>query len=395
MNLSNSSIEFTANRMSKAQAQFVDRELRKAKNVDIICHDTTDKDAANSALAMWEYLNNIGVHSRIIISQKNPKLLNLRTYNFNIVQSNDKDEIEKVKPDIAFCVDFGSEKRISPIVYEHILKAPKIMGFDHHKDLDIAKDGYIQFQEPIENSQNILSSAPFYSDNSAKSATSVIYRYFEALDKKFSKDIAYDLFFGFISDCNKKGLVVCDGNKGTIIACDELKKDKNAYEIYQNLRKMLTDEDISFMAKKIDIMADLTDEEKSFSDSLYKKINFSKNGKVAYVAIAVDDEEWKSLGEDNIRTSAILNNFRRNVLKLYPDVKVALVFYKAEGAYRISIHSKDFNLDEFYDYAKDNIDFDFSLGGHSDRGGGKLSSLDIDTCNGWIEKIVDCFNDLT
>ena len=395
MKIGNSLIGFSANKMSKMQAQYLDRELRKAQSVDIICHDTTDKDAANSALAMWEYLNNIGVHSRVIISQKNPKLLNLRTYSFNIVQSDDKDEIEKVKPDIAFCVDFGSEKRVSPLVLEHIKKAGKIMGLDHHSEVDIADDGYIQFDRENDDSKNISSSAPFYSDKSAKSATSIIYRYFEALDKKISKDIAYDLFFGLVSDCNKKALVVCDGNKGTIVACDELKNDKNAYEVYQNLRKMLTDEDISFMAKKIDIVSDLTNEEKNFSNSLYKKMNFSKNGKVAYVAIAVDDEEWKALGEDNIRTSAILNSFRRNVLKLYPDVKVALVFYKAEGAYRISIHSKDFKLDEFYDYAKDNINFDFSIGGHSDRGGGKLSSLDVDICNDWIEKIVGCFNDLT
>ena len=87
---------FKANKMSYEQARYVDRELRKAKNVDIVCHHLTDRDGAKSALAMWEYLNAQGVNARIIMSQKTPLALGLRNYDCNIVQANEQEKIEEL-----------------------------------------------------------------------------------------------------------------------------------------------------------------------------------------------------------------------------------------------------------------------------------------------------------
>ena len=171
MKIANSSLQFRANKMSTMQAKYVDGQLKKARNVDIICHDMTDRDGANSALAMWNYLNNKGVCARVILSQKTPEALGLRTYDFNMVQANDEAELAKIKPDVVLCVDFGAKDRISPNVLAHIKNAPKVMGFDHHSEVDIARDEFIQFQRPLEEGEFVCSRVPFYSDVTAKSAT--------------------------------------------------------------------------------------------------------------------------------------------------------------------------------------------------------------------------------
>ena len=291
MKIANENLHFRANKMSTMQAKYVDNQLKRARNVDIICHDMTDRDGANSALTMWDYLNNEGVCARVVISQKTPRALGLRTYDFNLVQANDDDELRKIKPDIAFCVDFGAKDRIPPNVLKHIEGIPKVMGFDHHSEVDIARSEYIQFQRPLKDGEYVCSRAPFYSDTTAKSATSIVYRFFEALDKKIDNSTAYDLFLGFVDDAIKRGLVKCDGEKGTIIAQKTLIEDENAYEVYQKLEEKLSQEDIKKIAKTIDIMSSLTPEQKEFRKSLWDRMNLSKNGKIAYVEISPDDEQ--------------------------------------------------------------------------------------------------------
>ena len=95
MKITNAITSFKANKMSTMQANYVDKKLKEAKNVDIITHDMTDRDGANSALAMWEYLNNQGIQARVIISKKVPQALGLRNYDCNIVQALDKKEVDK------------------------------------------------------------------------------------------------------------------------------------------------------------------------------------------------------------------------------------------------------------------------------------------------------------
>ena len=370
MKINYSLTSFKAKKIPKLKAKQIDELLKKSPKVDIICHESTDSDAANSALAMKEYLKQFNISSRIIISQ-NLQNLPLRKKD-NIIQAQDlKDET----PDTILCVDFSSKKRISPKTVSYIKKAKQVICLDHHKGENLQKDVGQNF---------------FYIDTSAKSATSIIYRLFEALNKKTIKKTAYDLFLGLISDCNKRGLISCDGTKGTITPSKEFEKDKDAFEIYNKLKRFLSIKEISEIAKMVDITSTLTPKEEKFRDSLYKKIKYSKNKKIAYVEIPPDDKIWQSLGGDNTKTSAILNKFRQNILKLNPNTKVAVTFYEAKNLYRVSLHAKGISLDEFYNYAQKNIPYNFSIGGHSDRGGGKLDSTEPETCKKWTEDIIKC-----
>lgn len=384
MRINNSNISFKAYRISKNQAQHIDSQLKQSSKVDIICHETTDRDAANSALAMSDYLSQQGINTRIILSQ-NLKSLTLRTEKKNILQAKDLKDNET--PDTILCVDFSQKNRVAPNVYNFMKKTDKIIGLDHHMDADIVDDNLTLTQNSNEKSTDKISS--FYIDTTAKSATSIIYRFFEALDKEISQNTAYDLFFGLISDCCKKGLVKCDGENGTISPNKEMIQDKNAYEIYQALYNKLNPEQISDMAKKIDIMSNLSEKEKAFSDSLYKRVKYNNKGNVAYVEISPNDPTWIELGGDNSTTSTILNRFRQNFLKNHNNIKAVFTFYEADNSYRLSVHSKEKNLKKFYKFALKNVqNKPFTIGGHEDRGGGKINSTDEKVCHKWTENII-------
>jgi uncharacterized protein YciU (UPF0263 family) len=392
MQLKINPISFKANKMSTTQAKHINEKLSKAKNVDIICHNTTDRDCANSALAMWDYLNSKGIEARVIISQQNPELLNLRTTNFNMVQANNNKELSKIKPDLALCVDFGAEERVNPNVLKHIKEAPVVLGFDHHCEVDLSRGDFVQFERSLSDDEVTPTKANFYSDLTAKSATCVIYRFLEASGEEIDNLTAYDLFLGMADDTLKRNLIKCDGEKGTITAKKALIEDKNAFEIFNALKEKLTDEQIASIAKAIDVLSSLSPEQEAFKDSLNNRLQYSQNGKIAYVEIAPDDEEWEKLGGDNIVTSRIMNNFRQQVLAQNNDVEIAIIFYESQGTYRLSAHTKEPNLLKFFQYIEDNAieDFTNNSGGHPTRGGGGLNSTDKNKCSTWARNIITC-----
>ncbi|MBQ8847376.1 MAG: DHH family phosphoesterase [Candidatus Gastranaerophilales bacterium] len=391
---------FRANKMPSSQAKYVDSQLRNAKNIDIISHSSTDRDGLNSAIAMWEYLSELGINARIIIDQKNLNSLYPRRTDCNIIQANETEKINSITPDITFCVDFGEKERINKNLVAHAQQSGKIMGFDHHIGNDMVDENSILLTKSFDKHDVPKSRVAYYTDASAPSTTSIVYRFFESIGKEIDKDTAYDLFFGLVDDGVKRGLIICDGKRGIISPKAELMNDKNAYEIYISLISKLNSFQTDRIAKAIDIMSSLTPEEEKFQQSLYKNLKLSPNKKIAYVEIPPDDKIWQSLGGENARTSTILNRFRQDILNNKFDndklngVEAAFVFYEANQVYRLSAHTKKPDLLKFYDYIEDYKidDFTQNAGGHPARGGARLLSIDKDDCHNWVEKIISCDN---
>lgn len=393
MKVNFSNLNFSANKMPQKQARYIDKTLKNSNTVDIICHETSDRDSVNSAIAIYDYLAQSGVNSRIILSQ-NLNSLGLRDANKNILQAADLKTDEKA--DTVLCVDFSAKDRVKESVLDYIKNANKILCIDHHHGINLTDHDYTYLTGETEIDKNSETVSSFYVDASAKSATSVIYRMFEALEEDISDETAYDLFYGLADDCVKRGLVSCDGITGTITPDKKLICDKNAYEIYENLENRLTEEQIADIARKIDIMANLAPEFKEFYESLFEKIRISDDGKTACVEIPPDDPVWKNLGGDNTTTSTILNRFRQNILnnEKFKNTENAIVFYEAHGNYRFSIHSKNEKLDEFYDLALKTVKgYDnFTAGGHKSRGGGRITSVDKNMCHKFCKDVTDCLN---
>ncbi len=393
MKINNALTTFQANKISKQEAKYLSDTLLNSSSVDIVCHEATDKDAANSALLMWEYLNQKGINSRIILSQ-DLDTLKLRNENCNIVQANTIKPDEKSKT--ALCVDFSQYDRVSNNVKQMIKNADKVVCIDHHKKQNMFGDDVVELDSSILDDSFPKKTSMHYIDSSAKSATSVIYRLFESLGEEIDENRAYDILSGFASDCVKKGIIDCDGKNGTIKAKKQLKEDKNAYEVYQNIEKKVSNKNKQKIAHEIDILANLTPDEEDFYDSLFKKVQLSPNKKLAYVEIKPDDETWQHLGGDNSRTSTILNRFRQNILsdEDFNNIDAVVAFYSANDVYRLSIHSKKDNLDKFYDCAFSLLNEKyngFSVGGHNSRGGGKIVSSDNKTCHDFVLDIVNCY----
>lgn len=390
MKINHSNTAFLANKIPQKQAQYFNNALKNSKHVDIVCHESTDRDSANSALAIYDYLESLGIGARIILSQ-NPKSLGIKDGNKNIIQAaNIK---MQSTPDTVLCVDFSATDRITKDALSYVKQAKSILCMDHHDGMNFTDHDYTYITGEIKNPENSETVSSFYIDTSAKSTTSIVYRFFEALGKEISNETAYELFSGLADDCSKRGLVKCNGSEGTIVPDKKLAQDKNAFEVFNCLYSKLTQEQIKQISSQIDIMSNLNEEESNFYNSLYERVKFAKNGKIAFVEILPDDKEWEKLGKDNSRTSRIMNRFRQNLLK-DKDIETAIVFYSTNDAYRLSIHSSKNQLNEFYNRAHENIkNYDgFSIGGHNDRGGGKIASLDNGTCHHFVQEIIKCLS---
>lgn len=394
MKISNSQISFRANKMSEPQAKLIEDTLKNAKNIDIICHDVSDRDTANCAYVMWNYLNQMGINSRVVLSQK-LSTLNLRDENFNYTQSKDLTNDDYKNVDTVLCLDFSSKGRINKYARKLTDNSKAFLCIDHHVGCDIHNKKPVVITKTLLDSKLPKRISPIYIDTSAKSATSIIYRYFEVLNKEIDENCAYDLLAGLVSDCKKKDMIVCDGTRGEIIPQKELKDDKNAYEIFLKLKSKLTPDKILKLARETDILSSLTNEEKEFQKNLYKRLQYNDLNKTAYVVIPPNDEEWEKLGKDNNRTSAILNSFRREIIKNDKyKTNTAIVFYEADGCFRLSLHSKNNNLEKFY-YNLSKVSKyrnypDFSIGGHKNRGGGKIATLNKETCAQFVEDVIKC-----
>ena len=397
MKINRIALNFKANKMPSQQAKYLDTRLKNAKKVDIFCHEDTDADGATSAMVMSDYLKEKGIDSRIVLSQ-NLGLLKLRDYSYNFIQAKNYKKQRDV--DTALCVDFSSKGRLLPKVYNEFQKIPNKLGIDHHRGIDIVDGNYVYINSPLndEEQQHIKPVVDFYVDSSAKSATSIIYRFFEALDGDIDSHKAYDLFYGFADDCAKRNFVKCDGLKGTIEPTFELLADKNSYEIFNKLKSKLTNEDVSKIARNVDVLSSLNTKERKFDKSLKDKILLSPNGHIAFVEIPSDDKTWEKLGGDNVRTSTILNRFRQDVLSnkfndpKLENIKTVIVFYRANDTYRMSLHSKEPTLLKFFKYVDKHskTQLTSSMGGHRQRAGGKIDITDANTCHEWVMDIINC-----
>ena len=77
----------------------------------------------------------------------------------------------------------------------------------------------------------------------------------------------------------------------------------------------------------------------------------------------------------------------RNKLK---DVQAAAVFYSnpSENLYKISIHTKNDYAKRYNEYIRENLYPELTAGGHSNRGGGRIYTLDKDECHKWANYFV-------
>ncbi|MBR1617311.1 DHH family phosphoesterase [bacterium] len=415
-------INFQANKMSQMQANYFATRLKNANQVDIICHESPDRDTINSGIVLQDYLNRVNVKSQILIDA-NPSRTGIKKPDFHY-KNIALEGLPDTNSDTVIALDFSAKERVRPNVLQYMQSKPNILCIDHHQGINLFTQDCLVIEKPIQNADEIFQSAvPCYVDSSALSATSILYRLYEALDEEITPKQAYSIMFGLVDDTAKRGYLRCDGTKGTIEPTRKLKQNKNAYEIFKTLKNKLDDDAIKRIAQSVDIMSNLSLEEQKFYDGLYDKIQYSPNGKIAYIEIPPNDPEWAELGSDNHRTHTILNRFRQDMLNnkfhdaALDNIEMAAVFYPAQDKYKMSAHTKHPVLLKFFKYierlgneyllkianiesanikitykpeGKGIANFTSNAGGHPDRGGGKIFSTDPNVCHKWVQDIMDC-----
>lgn len=395
---------FKANPMPKEQALYLDSKLREADSVDIFCHASTDEDAFNSAKTMYLYLKQIGKQPRIIASN-NPDLYGYDSKKYNILLMKNINE-NTSKADLALCVDFSKNERIMPSAskYLHRFSEDKIIGLDHHAENEfIIKD-----TKRITQSYDSVSKMPlfkpvnYYIDSTSKSCSAIIYRFFEALNEKLSMQQLSSIFCGMCDDMTKPGLLEYKKPFGKYVSIlsDDVPIDSNTIEVYSKVSSTLSVGRKELIIQHLDILPNLSEDENRFMKRLFNGVKFSKNGKFAYFVIAPDDKDWLKFGGDTNRTSAMIRDFRVRLLKNNPEdklisrelreklknVEVTGIFYSDydEGAYKNSVHSKKDYVAKYQHYIKENLYSGLMAGGHLNRGGGRLNSLDEEECTQWV-----------
>lgn len=366
-----SEVSFGAKKIPTDVSKFLKTNLLKAKNADIFVHVSpeTDPDAANTAITLANKLRENGVNA--IVHSGNNKIDDLVFNKLNKISN-----IHQKGPDVSILVDVNEIKRISDN------PKGKLFVFDHHIDTGSIKNAYK------------------YIDESARSCSGMLFNLFKSWHLKISKTDAQNLLYGTCDDFIKSKYLKVENSKITELPA--LKKDGNSQKVLNGIKKHLSKSEQKKVYKRLDVLSNLTLEEKIFQKRIFSEVKTTKNGKLAYLIIDPQDKEWLSLGLDNTRTSTILRDLRMRLINGIKDdkaftigqreqlknVKGAAVFYSVANKptiYQMSIHSKDDFAEKLITYIKKNINANLEAGGHPNRAGGRVYSNNKTDINNFID----------
>lgn len=381
-NINNNKTNFTAQTMPQKTGEYFLNKFLWAKSADIYCHRSPDEDTFATAKGLANLLKPLGVRVRIIVEDTFKKLyLQKSDKNFKIMQPQNLRGSKKAE--VAIIVDTCQSYRLPEFSQKYLEKYDKsqIFVFDHHQP---DMNGTV-----IGNKENV------YLDTTAKSCSSILYRFFESIGVEPETSDLKNLWCGMISDLNKSKYLNISGLRGKpiITIYDKLNQSPLVLEVLNKVQNKIPQSDRKKIADHLNILAHLTTAEKSFRRKIFSKVQFSKNGKLAYAVIPQDDKEWLQLGQDTTSTSEILSDFRKRILanvkndEFIPanlknkldEVQAAMVFYRGpkernpkNEVYKVSIHSKNGYAQSLFNQIQKNHPELNHIGGHKDRKGGKI-----------------------
>ena len=380
-------VSFCANPISKAQAHHFKNKIIEAKSIDIICHINADEDSVACAKAIQWYATKLKKPSRIFSDSKLTYKSNDKTKNY--IDLNKK-TIPKKFSNTIFCVDFSSYSRLKDYFKDAIKNAENLLCIDHHDNADISNN--INEIDHILTAQEIkkLSHSNIYIDSTAKACSAIILELFKTLKVKIPQDIKANLYCGLTDDLRKNKYIIFD-NTLNPIKTSLFFEDLNTQKIYSRLTNSLNKKKRNKIIKHLNVLASLNQDEKAFQERLWKDLKITSKQKLAYVIIPPDDSEWIKLGRDNHITSVIMNNFRVSALNENKNLDSIMIFYQDNNGYRMSAHSRNNSLMNYFDFLRQHEIPYLQAGGHPDRAGGTIETFDRNESINWAMKIINNF----
>lgn len=366
----------------------------KGKRIYVKGHSSLDEDSGSSILLAKHFFKNFGIDLIPCVRSEQKRKL------FIDKNKEIKTQLRK-KPDLIFTVDFNDVLKIPKLLAEmfegnwegapkalrewrkgEIFEGTPIIGVDHHLKTNSIKGDY-------------------YIDDTAKSCSGILVRMFQAKHIKMRVEDCKLAYCGMLSDYEKSGLV--EIKNGKLTKLPKLFKDKNSLAVLNRAEKQLKKAARTEIYNHLDIMSRLTTDEKLFKESLSSRIKLSPNKKFAYVELEPNDKQWAKIGMDNDTSSSIIRWFRKKVIEnssevltieqqeKFKNIKAIAVFYrtspKPHGRYRVSIHSIDEFSIKLIKKAEELSGMKIG-GGHPNRAGGKIDSVDKMKAHGFTNLLV-------
>lgn len=369
-NTNNSRINFGAKPIPPEPRKFLTQTINDFDTFDVIGHREPDKDSYGSVTVIANTIEKMGKKARIILEGGLPSFFKPNE-NIEIIDPIKNPNI--IPSEVIFIADHSESSKSSSFLKGYFEKAnpENIVGIDHH------------------NSTNPISKG-IYIDSSSKSASELVYDFANSI-YPLNQDDFNSLYCGILDDCRKfKTLKIYSENGNTLYKTTK-EMPLETKKVIDEIEEKLTPENMKSARKFVDILSHLSPKEQKFRTNLFNKIKFTKNGKLAYIAIPPKNKEWLKLGQDSEVTSAILNDFRIRLLenahnddfiskvkgldKRLGKIEAVTVFYRGPKGqnptnerYKISIHSKG----EQAKIITDSLNKEgFKAGGHVNRAGGR------------------------
>lgn len=373
-------ISFTAKPMPKKIVNDMAQTIANSKKIGIYMHASPDQDAVGSAGPIYNWLTKLGKDVSIFVNIQETKglLFDSSKYKLN-------DGSKAPDWDLAFIVDCNKLKRISANFIDSLKNNKKIIGLDHHT--------------PTTSTIKSL-----YIDTEAKSCCGIVYRFFESLGEKLNKSDIKSLYGGMVSDYEKSKLISIEktpiGFK--LNKLQKFEDDKYSKEVFEKIESKLSNRTKVNIYKQLDVISNLTPDEKAFQKRIFSEVKVIPNGKLAYLKIEQNDKDWEKIGMDNVRTSAIIQDFRSRIINMEHDDKMissdlkknlknvqgAIIFYRESPApdspYRMSITTNGDYAERLRTFIVENLDPNLTTGGHPGRQGGRVLSCEKEDIDKFI-----------
>ena len=302
--------------------------IKKSSSILLFAHSGPDGDTIGANLALKEYIESLGKKVNIACFDPFPKYLeNLFRVDFLFPE-----EVDVSLYDSFIACD--SVERGFNKIYPRISEKQVTILIDHHPDINLQGD------------VNIM-------DSSRSSVCEIIYRFFNFLHIKITKEMATSLMVGILGDTGNfqhanTSVEVMN------IASDLMKKGAQLSKIVE----------VVFANKKISTL-------KLWGKAFEKaKIN-QENGMIATVLTKEDISECEASTEDIAQVASILNTV--------PGTKFSLILsQRDESTIKGSLRSEEYKGVDVSEIAHK-----FGGGGHKLASGFEIKGKIVETEEGW------------
>lgn len=271
-------------------------KLRTATSVILSTHRHCDGDGLGAQLAMFHALRQMGKQVRILnVDAPSRKYDFLETDRWVQVYG----VTQVTETDLALVFDTNDSRLVEPLFGELTRKAGEVLFVDHHP---VLKEG------PQPTAGSVI-------DVSAASTGEIVYRLIQVLGVSLTPEIARPLYVSVVFDTQLFRYVKADP-RSHLMAAELLKHERHPEDVHRRLFATYTIEKMDFLGRAL------------------SRVEYTANGKVAFVRLSAKDLRESGLDPDE----AI------DILDLVMNIETvqagALVREDAPGLFKISFRSK-------------------------------------------------------